>query len=88
MKEIRLELDQAKFDQIVMELQILHNANSPYIVKFYGAFYVETTVFICMEYMDCGSLDKLYHVGVEESVLGKISLAVGLDSGYSYHIIR
>lgn len=60
MKEVRLELDETKFTQILMELEVLHKCDSPYIVDFYGAFFVEGAVYMCMEYMDGGSLDKIY----------------------------
>ncbi|KAG1855699.1 kinase-like domain-containing protein [Suillus subalutaceus] len=57
MKEIRLELDSTKLNGILMELDILHRALSSYnIVDFYGAFFVESCVYYCMEYMDGGSL--------------------------------
>jgi len=59
MKEIRLELDSAKLNGILMELDILHRAISPHIVEFYGAFFVESCVYYCMEYMDGGSLASL-----------------------------
>jgi mitogen-activated protein kinase kinase len=41
MKEMRLELDDAKFASIVMELDILHKCISDYIVDFHGAFFAE-----------------------------------------------
>jgi len=72
MKEIRLELDDTKLNAIIMELDILHRAVHPLIVEFYGAFFIESCVYYCMEYMDAGSLDKLYGVGVPEPVLGRI----------------
>ncbi|KAI9791379.1 MAG: hypothetical protein M1816_003946 [Peltula sp. TS41687] len=75
MKEIRLELDEAKFAAIIMELDILHRCISPFIVDFYGAFFQEGAVYICLEYMDGGSVDKLYGDGVPESVLRKITLS-------------
>ncbi|EPX74249.1 STE/STE7 protein kinase Wis1 [Schizosaccharomyces octosporus yFS286] len=76
-KEIRLSLEEATFNQIIMELDILHKATSPYIVDFYGAFFVEGSVFICMEYMDVGSMDKLYIGGItDEGVLSRIAYAV------------
>ncbi|KAH7911975.1 kinase-like protein, partial [Hygrophoropsis aurantiaca] len=59
MKEIRLELDSSKLNGILMELDILHRAISPHIVEFYGAFFVESCVYYCMEYMDGGSLASL-----------------------------
>jgi mitogen-activated protein kinase kinase len=75
MKEIRLELDDAKFAAIIMELDILHRCASPYIVDFYGAFFQEGAVYICIEFMDGGSIDKIYGDGVPENVLRKITLA-------------
>jgi len=59
-----------------MELDILHKSQSPYIVDFYGAFFTESCVYYCMEYMDAGSLDKLYGEGVPEGVLAKITIAM------------
>lgn len=62
-----------------MELDILHKCDSPYIVDFYGAFFVEGAVYMCIEYMDGGSLDKIFgnDVGVEdESELAYITESV------------
>jgi mitogen-activated protein kinase kinase len=75
MKEIRLELDEAKFAAIIMELDILHRCVSPYIIDFYGAFFQEGAVYICIEFMDGGSIDKIYGDGVPENVLRKITYA-------------
>lgn len=82
MKEIRLELEDIKFAQIIMELDILHRCVSPFIIDFYGAFFQEGSVYICIEYMDGGSIDKLYADGVPEGVLRKITLStvMGLKS--------
>lgn len=75
MKEIRLELDEAKFAAIIMELDILHRCVSPYIIDFYGAFFQEGAVYICIEFMDGGSIDKIYGDGIPENVLRKITYA-------------
>lgn len=75
MKEIRLELDETKFAQIIMELDILHRCISPFIIDFYGAFFQEGAVYICVEYMDGGSVDKLYEQGIPENILRKITLS-------------
>ena len=82
MKEIRLELDDAKFAAIIMELDILHRCVSPQIIDFYGAFFQEGAVYICMEFMDGGSIDKIYGDGIPESILRKITLSTtkGLKS--------
>ncbi|PVH97086.1 kinase-like protein [Periconia macrospinosa] len=89
MKEMRLELEDAKFATIIMELDVLHRCTSPYIVDFYGAFFQEGAVYICMEFMDGGSIDKLYHEGIPENVLRKITLAttMGLKSLKDEHNI-
>ncbi|KAK4156751.1 kinase-like domain-containing protein [Chaetomidium leptoderma] len=91
MKEIRLELDEAKFTTILKELIILHECVSPYIIDFYGAFYQEGAVYMCIEYMDGGSIDKLYAGGIPENVLRKITFAtiVGLKTlKDDHHIIH
>jgi len=75
MKEIRLELDEAKFAQIIMELDILHRCVSPFIIDFYGAFFQEGAVYMCVEFMDGGSIDKIYEGGVPENVLRKVALS-------------
>ena len=82
MKEMRLELEDAKFQSIIMELDILHRCISPYIVEFYGAFFQEGAVYICMEFMNGGSVDKLYGDGVPEDVLRKITY--GTTRGLKY----
>ncbi|KAF2148452.1 kinase-like protein [Myriangium duriaei CBS 260.36] len=89
MKEIRLELDDAKFAAIIMELDILHRCVSSFIVDFYGAFFQEGAVYICMEFMDGGSIDKLYGDGIPEGVLRKITYATtkGLRSLKDEHNI-
>lgn len=75
MKEIRLELDESKFAQIIMELDILHRCVSPFIIDFYGAFFQEGAVYMCVEFMDGGSIDKLYEGGVPENILRKVTLS-------------
>ncbi|KAL4934509.1 mitogen-activated protein kinase kinase PBS2 [Aspergillus undulatus] len=75
MKEIRLELDENKFAQIIMELDILHRCVSPFIIDFYGAFFQEGAVYICVEFMDGGSIDKLYGEGIPENILRKVALS-------------
>lgn len=75
MKEIRLELDEKKLTQIIMELDILHRCVSPFIIDFYGAFFQEGAVYMCVEYMDGGSVDRLYGDGMPENVLRKMTLS-------------
>ncbi|CAD7087064.1 unnamed protein product [Hermetia illucens] len=77
-KLIHLEVKPAIKKQIIRELKVLHECNFPHIVGFYGAFYSDGEISICMEYMDGGSLDLiLKRAGrIPENVLGKITLAV------------
>lgn len=75
-KEIRLELDEASLRQIIMELDVLHRCECPNIIAFYGAFFVEGSVYICMEYMDGGSLNKIYRGGIPEKYLKYIVRSV------------
>lgn len=75
-KEIRLELDEAALRQIIMELDVLHRCSVDSIIAFYGAFFMEGSVYICMEYMDGGSINKIYEGGIEEKYLKYIVNAV------------
>eukprot|EP00128_Syssomonas_multiformis_P018141 Colp12_sorted_trinity150504_noHs@12349 len=76
-KLIHLELKPAVRRQIMRELRILHDCNSPYIVGFYGAFFSEGEISICMEFMDGGSLDAAYKKTIiSEDILGKIAISV------------
>uniref|UniRef100_A0A4W5MP67 Dual specificity mitogen-activated protein kinase kinase 2 n=1 Tax=Hucho hucho TaxID=62062 RepID=A0A4W5MP67_9TELE len=75
---IHLEIKPAIRNQIIRELQLLHECNSPYIVSFYGAFYSDGEISICMEHMDGGSLDQVLKEAkrIPEEILGKVSIAV------------
>ncbi|XP_077989438.1 dual specificity mitogen-activated protein kinase kinase 1-like [Glandiceps talaboti] len=77
-KLIRLEIKPAIRNQIIRELKVLHDCNSPYIVGFYGSFYSDGEISICMEYMDGGSLDVILKKAerIPEKILGKITIAV------------
>lgn len=77
-KLIRLEIKLAVRTQIIRELQVLNNCNSPYIVGYYGSFYSDGEISICMEYMDGGSLDLIQKkIGrIPEPILGMISISV------------
>ncbi|KAG8236288.1 hypothetical protein J437_LFUL016068 [Ladona fulva] len=77
-KLIHLEVKPAIKKQIIRELKVLHECNSPHIVGFYGAFYSDGEISICMEYMDGGSLDLILKKAgrIPESILGKITYAV------------
>ncbi|KAG7269508.1 hypothetical protein CRUP_014750, partial [Coryphaenoides rupestris] len=76
-KLIHLEIKPAIRNQIIRELQVLHECNSPYIVGFYGAFYSDGEISICMEHMDGGSLDQVLKEArrIPEDILGKVSIA-------------
>ncbi|GJN90943.1 hypothetical protein Rhopal_003957-T1 [Rhodotorula paludigena] len=73
LKEIRLELDDSKLKTIITELDILHRATSNRIIEFYGAFFIESCVYYCMEFMDAGSLDFFAGCDVPEDVLARIT---------------
>lgn len=48
-QQIRLEISESTFNHILLELDVLHKSHSKFIVDFYGAFFIESTVNICME---------------------------------------
>lgn len=59
-KIVSIDLKLTAQTQIIRELRIMHECRSPYIVEFYGAYLSSnTSVVLCMEYCNCGSIDKL-----------------------------
>lgn len=76
--------------QILRELQILHECHSEYIVGFYGACLSDIHIYMCMEYMDVGSLDAIYtkHGAIEVGVCGKIVETVVKGLSYLYESFR
>ncbi|KAI9500175.1 Protein kinase C signaling pathway involved MAPKK protein [Coemansia spiralis] len=92
--------DEANHKQIVRELRLLKQCQSPYIVKFFGAYFSDDndgqSIAICMEYCEGGSLEAVYkraaqlNAQIGEGVLGKVALAVlnGLVHLHSYRVIH
>ncbi|TXT11259.1 hypothetical protein VHUM_02010 [Vanrija humicola] len=76
--------------QILRELQIMNDCNSPFIVSYYGCFPVDVHVGIVMEFMDIGSLDYIYrHTGpVPIDIVGKVAEAVLRGLVYLYDVHR
>eukprot|EP00037_Helgoeca_nana_P026380 m.297617 g.297617 ORF g.297617 m.297617 type:complete len:404 (-) comp27208_c0_seq2:5206-6417(-) len=77
-KMIQLDLKPKAKHQILRELKVLHECNSPFIVGFYGSFYSDGDINLLMEFMDAGALDHvLKGVGrIEEDVCGHITYRV------------
>jgi hypothetical protein len=48
--------DKDKRHQLIKELNALYNAECPFLISFYGAFYSEGSTSIAIELMDAGSL--------------------------------
>lgn len=90
-KVIPIEAKKEVRKQIVRELHITRDCNFPHIVSYFGAFLNQGDVVMCMEYMDRGSLDRIYkkHGAIPEPIVGKITEAVveGLDYLYDKHRI-
>lgn len=93
-KIIHVDLKSVIQTQIIRELRILHECQSPYIIEFYGAFLnSNNTIVICMEYCNCGSLDKILSLCENRQfplyVLKKLSFAIlsGLSYLYNKHKI-
>lgn len=83
LQEIQLTSEEKKPQQISIELAVLMHSKSEFIVKFYGSFFQETRVYYGMEYMDGGSLDRLYADGTPEPIIARISYSVYLSTAGS-----
>ncbi|KAJ2801872.1 MAP kinase kinase (MEK) [Coemansia guatemalensis] len=76
--------------QILKELQILHECNSPYIVSFYGAYPKDNGVRVCLEFMDLRSFDRIYRKNgpIPVPVVGKVTFSVLQGLKYLYEDLR
>ncbi|KAJ1885924.1 MAP kinase kinase (MEK), partial [Kickxella alabastrina] len=76
--------------QILKELQILHECNSPYIVAFYGAYPKDNGVQVCLEYMDLKSFDSIYRKNgpIPVPVIGRVTFSVLQGLKYLYEDLR
>ncbi|XP_014674450.1 PREDICTED: dual specificity mitogen-activated protein kinase kinase 5-like [Priapulus caudatus] len=73
-KVIPLDITPSVQKEIMSELEVLYKCNSPVIIDFYGAYFIENRISICTEFMDGGSLDR--YGQIEELVVGRIAVAV------------
>lgn len=88
-KSIAIDLTGQEQERIKSELKILNECNSsPQTVDFYGAYLNENRIFLCMEFMDGGSLDR--YGKIPEVVLKRVCHRVvsGLKFLWSRKIIH
>ncbi|KAJ7017044.1 Pkinase-domain-containing protein [Mycena alexandri] len=89
-KIVLIDAKPAERKKILLELQIMHDCDSPYIISSYGAYLAEPNICICMEFMDKGSFDGIYkRIGaIEIKVVGKVAVAVLEGLRYLYDVHR
>lgn len=90
-KIVLIDAKPAVRKQILRELQIMHNCDSPYIISSYGSFLAEPNICICMEFMDKGSFDGIYKkIGaIDINIVAMVARSVleGLTYLYNVHKI-
>ncbi|CAI2365688.1 unnamed protein product [Moneuplotes crassus] len=76
LKVIPVDASTAVKKQLLLELKTLHECESDYIVKSYGAFLKSGNVNIALEYMDAGSLTSVLEVveKIPEDILGLMTI--------------
>ena len=87
---VLIDAKPAERKKILLELQIMHDCDSPYIVSSYGAYLAEPNICLCMEYMDKGSFDAIYkRMGpIDIRIVGKVAVAVLEGQRYLYDVHR
>jgi len=78
LKVITLDVKESVRKQIILELKTLYRTQSEFVVTFYDAFFSEGSIFVALEFMDCGSLaDMLRASGsIPERILARITTQV------------
>lgn len=88
-KIVHIDLKQAVQTQIIRELRIMHECKLPYIIEFYGAFLrLNNLVVLCMEYCNCGLLDKIVQLCLPRQfplyTIQKLSFSILSGLAYLY----
>ncbi|KAF7298632.1 STE/STE7/MEK1 protein kinase [Mycena indigotica] len=85
-KVVLIDAKPAERKKILLELQIMHDCDSRFIVSSYGAYLAEPNICLCMEFMDKGSFDAIYkRIGpIDVKVVGKVAVAVLEGQRYLY----
>ena len=73
-KQIPLDVSTEEQNAILSELNVLWLCDSPYMIKFYGALHIDSSLMFITEYMDGKSLQA--SARVPECILGKIAFCV------------
>ena len=73
-KQIPLDVSTEEQNAILSELNVLWLCDSPYMIKFYGALHIDSSLMFITEYMDGKSLQA--SAKIPECVLGKITFCV------------
>lgn len=67
-KIINLEKFPKPPESILKQTALWSTCNSPYIVQYYGSFYVGANVWIVTEYMDAGSVEDIIKFGYKNGI--------------------
>eukprot|EP00127_Corallochytrium_limacisporum_P005739 Clim_evm118s210 gene=Clim_evmTU118s210 len=75
LKQIDLNINEETMKNITRELAVLTKSRNPFIVDFYGSYFGEGKLNLCMEYMNGGSLDVLFTLDhpIPENIIQKIA---------------
>ena len=71
-KQIPVESD---LQEIIKEISIMHQCDSPFIVKYFGSFFQDSDLWIVMEYCEAGSVSdmmKLLAITLDEEHIAPI----------------
>lgn len=90
LKDIRLEISEQFIKRLMTELDVLTRATSPHIIEFFGACHNEASVYLCLEHMDAGSLERLYrmHGPIPEPVLAAVAYCVVMGMKFLHTELR
>jgi serine/threonine protein kinase len=80
MKIVAIEDENVKPKVVISEFKALYECKNNNIIQLYDAFYREGSLYMIIEYMNCGSLADIikYTKTIPEAVLSKITKEVKL----------
>jgi len=87
-KVLQAELEGSRESRhmLLNEIKVVYKAASAHLVTFYDAFFHDGSIYIALEYMDCGSLEGLIKAAAVNAVGGRVP--EGVSASILFQIIQ
>ncbi|XP_061787409.1 serine/threonine-protein kinase 3 isoform X2 [Nerophis lumbriciformis] len=84
-KQVPVESD---LQEIIKEISIMQQCDSPYVVKYYGSYFKNTDLWIVMEYCGAGSVSDIIRLRNKTDTMAKRNTVIGTPFWMAPEVIQ